>query len=82
MGRSILRGLGTYFEECGSIRERIAGLEGQDAREPRNILKSFSTGGTMLGGGVGDLEDLGVDDVLEPIVDDAVDDAGEGEVEC
>ena len=39
MGRSILRGLGTYFEECGSIRERIAGLEGQDAREPRNILK-------------------------------------------
>ena len=52
--------VGIYFKECGSIQDRIAGFEGQDASESMKFLNWSWSEALMLRIGVGDFDALGV----------------------
>ena len=52
-------GFGTYLEEWGSTR---AGLDLQDAKEPKKAVSSSESGALITGRGVGDFDALGVMD--------------------
>ena len=52
--------VGIYFKECGSIKDRIAGFEGQHASESMKFLNRSWSGALMLRIGEGDFDALGV----------------------
>ena len=59
-GKLPSRDVGMYLEECGSIKDRIAGFEGQEASESMKFLNWSWSGALILRTGVGDFDALGV----------------------